>query len=490
MKKSAFFLAFLLATANVLAESELPVSHDVTMAGGTYVDFSAVPDDPSYVTACVLTPAQVAAQWPDWDSVGQNCNGISGAFLSNGDFLSYFSGHTLASAGQQCVPNLYLYTGYDGARYNTYPTRVNLIHCTDDVWTTGTLIYHKERIATYGYQAVAADHDITDGGIGMLYQPTTDKPVQAIESVSFYMWRNASSSSDLEAKVYNMETDPPVLMATSATVAGSTVVLNENYDPLTGTEGGWVKFTFATPVVLKGGDDYAIVVHNNDLEDYHLIGTATGSGYSTKNDCRYISDDSPFTLTACSGSNESVNVRLEFTPVVLGSPLDDAPWINNGAHFGDNWVRRCPDDTGPWKLHTGSDFTTGGEHGATVYATEAGDVVNVITSSVGWAKGVVIEHVHPSGWHYTTVTWHIDTTLTVTNPLTTVEKGDPIGTIANINVSPYFYTPHLHFGVQMGAIASGYGSLPVNECEQDSTTYPAFPNGFIDTNDTDYVQYQ
>lgn len=349
-------------------------------------------------------------------------------------------------------------------------------------WVGGSLVYHKERVATYGYQSVAADHDITDGGIGMLYTPSADKPVQAIESVSFYMWRNASSSSDLEVKVYKTGTDTP--LATSATVAGSTAVLNEDYDPLTGTEGGWVKFTFATPVVLKGGDDYAVVVHNTSGEDYHLIGTSTGSGYSSGNQCQYISDVSPLTLVNCA-SNESVNVRLEFTPVVLGWPLDDAPTISGGYHFGDDWeYGECP--TGVSKIHTGSDFTTGGESGATVYATETGDVVGVINPNNGWGKAVVIQHTHPNGWHYTTVTWHISTSLTVTDPLTTVEKGDPIGNVANINVSPYYYTPHLHFGVQIGTDTSGYGALPVNDC----STWSAFPNGFIDTNDSNYVQYQ
>jgi hypothetical protein len=399
---------------------------------------------------------------------------------------------------------LFDYSSEGGSHWINYATVElrNLGTTSAPDWSVASPVYFKDRIATYGYQALNSTHNITDGGMGILYTPSTDTPVQAIENVYFYLWRDAASSSNLEVKIY--KASDGTLLAKSTAVSGSTVVLNDDYDPLTGSEGEWVRFKLTTtdatpveqPVVLKTGVDYAIVVYNKDGEYHHVIGTATGSGYSNENDCQYISDASPFTLSNCSGSSESVNVRLEFEPVVVGSPLSSAPTTNSGnLHFGDDWVRKCPDDTGPWKLHTATDFTTDGNYGESypVYATEDGYAMKVL-SATGWAKAVVIQHTHPNGWNYTTVSWHIDPT----EDLSSLEAADPepisVAKGALIGHVAYLATgAHLHFGLRVGAYTagvSGLGSLPVNACEQDSTTYPAFPNSFIDTNDSNYVQYQ
>lgn len=181
-------------------------------------------------------------------------------------------------------------------------------------------------------------------------------------------------------------------------------------------------------------------------------------------------------------------------PLTLGSPLSGTLTVS-GYEFGNNWQvtdTKCPaDPSGVWKLHTGTDYTA--SENDSVYAAEAG-VVKHKESHGDWASHIVIEHTHPDGWKYTTVYWHVNP-VSGLNVNDTVTKGQEIATIAYLTTGS-----HLHFGVRIGdyvaetsghPTVSGVGALPVNDCTNGGNSYPAFPNGFVDTDSTKgYIQYQ
>ena len=164
-------------------------------------------------------------------------------------------------------------------------------------------------------------------------------------------------------------------------------------------------------------------------------------------------------------------------PVIV---LQDYP--NNGVmgyHFNSAWQvagSQCP--AGVWKRHTGVDYTAA--LGAAVYAAEGG-VVKHVCFDEGWGHNIVIEHTLPSNSKYTTVYWHADPLIALND---TVTRGQMIATIAEIDGGE-----HLHFGARMGAYSntvSGVGALPVEACDN----YPAFPNGFIDPENTIRVVFE
>lgn len=174
-------------------------------------------------------------------------------------------------------------------------------------------------------------------------------------------------------------------------------------------------------------------------------------------------------------------------PITLGWPLETS-YASRSVNqaFGVDWStgQTCNDGVHGdlVEKHNGTDFAA--SSGTVVYAAEAGTVKHMESHSP-WAQHIVIEHTHPDGWKYTTVYWHVDSLVTTNDSVT---KGQEIATVANLGGDTHF-----HFGVRIGAynsIHSGTGALPQTECVINSLTYQPFPFGFINPNDTDYVQYQ
>jgi len=156
--------------------------------------------------------------------------------------------------------------------------------------------------------------------------------------------------------------------------------------------------------------------------------------------------------------------------------------------FGVNWAggSECP--PGVIKKHSGTDFSA--PIGTAVYAAEDG-VIKHVDAHPPWAYHIVLEHNHPQGGKYTTVYWHVTPAsgITAMNPPIFVPKGMQIATIANLATGSHF-----HFGVRVGTYnnpVSGIGALPQSTCtDPDGTTYPGFPENFIDPNNINNVLFQ
>ncbi|MBI2120529.1 MAG: M23 family metallopeptidase, partial [Parcubacteria group bacterium] len=168
---------------------------------------------------------------------------------------------------------------------------------------------------------------------------------------------------------------------------------------------------------------------------------------------------------------------------------------NVTSRFGDDWNNTyCG---GLIKKHNGADFSA--TAGTAVFAAESGYVKQVLLASQtdGWAQNIVMEHTTPNGQKYTTVSWHVNSWVSVVPGLIT--KGTQIGTVANL--TPYGHATHFHFGVRIGAYSTavfngtnyaGTGGLPQTDCQKDASSswYPAFPAGFVDPNDVNNVLFQ
>lgn len=151
--------------------------------------------------------------------------------------------------------------------------------------------------------------------------------------------------------------------------------------------------------------------------------------------------------------------------------------------FGADWAggSQCP--AGVIKKHNGTDFAA--TAGTAVYAAEDGWVKHVENHSP-WAYHIVIEHISPTGAKYTTTSWHVNALVAKDN---FVPKGMQIATVADLGSNT-----HLHFGIRRGvydAIVSGVGGLPQVICtDPNGTTYPGFPENFIDPEDSNFVLFQ
>ncbi len=169
--------------------------------------------------------------------------------------------------------------------------------------------------------------------------------------------------------------------------------------------------------------------------------------------------------------------------------------VNNA--FGTDWTpysTKCP---GIQKIHNGVDYAA--IAGTSVYAAEDGFIREVSYDST-WRSNIVIQSLSPNGTPYTHVYWHVDLVPNgdaaqfyadpKKQPLF-VPKGVRIATVANLGSKTHF-----HFGVRIGAYMpalSGLGGLPKTGGCVDSTdgiTYPEFPSGFVNVQDTTKILFQ
>lgn len=155
--------------------------------------------------------------------------------------------------------------------------------------------------------------------------------------------------------------------------------------------------------------------------------------------------------------------------------------------FGEDWAggTYCG---GKIKIHNGTDYTASA--GTAVYAAEDGRVVKIINNvSKGWGYAIVLEHNHPKNGRYTIVYWHVNPTSEVENLYKTspsdkfIPKGHKIASVYNLGSSTHF-----HIGLRIGQYkdySSETGALPQDDC----LDWSAFPDNFIDVEDTNQVQF-
>lgn len=204
-----------------------------------------------------------------------------------------------------------------------------------------------------------------------------------------------------------------------------------------------------------------------------------------------VSNNNVFTQFVSSynpAPNQSPYLQIDYTPqpddgkIKLKWPLS-TPHASTGINtrFGDPSLLVCSD--GAAKQHNGVDYHV--VAGTTVYAAEDGIVKEVHYDSSGrWAYNIVIEHNHPAGGKFTTVSWHVNPLVAIGN---FVPKGFQIATVANLGTSTHF-----HFGVRVGAYIqnlSGTGGLPYKEHGQ-CDGYPIFRADFVDHEDANNVLFQ
>jgi hypothetical protein len=169
------------------------------------------------------------------------------------------------------------------------------------------LIYEAPRIGGFWFRRVSTDES---SGWGSLYTPAGN---QTVNKVSFYIWREENPGSVLEARIY-AENGP--LLATSSPVDGNTVIFNPDWLPPSGNEGGWVPFTFGTPVPLVFGNRYVLTVHDVESRNIYPFGTSYGAGFLYESTCVFRQNFPPFSLYECGGigspfGRESTNIRIE-----------------------------------------------------------------------------------------------------------------------------------------------------------------------------------
>jgi murein DD-endopeptidase MepM/ murein hydrolase activator NlpD len=138
------------------------------------------------------------------------------------------------------------------------------------------------------------------------------------------------------------------------------------------------------------------------------------------------------------------------------------------------------------KKHNGTDYSA--TAGWPVYAAEDGVVRKIVNGTGdGFGYAIVLEHNHPVSGKYTTVSWHV-------NPLVAegdfIPKGMQIATVAHIDPK---YGDHYHLGVRIGAYQYPFsyaGGLPQTSCVINNITYPAFPEYFVNPEDSTKVLFQ
>lgn len=89
------------------------------------------------------------------------------------------------------------------------------------------------------------------------------------------------------------------------------------------------------------------------------------------------------------------------------------------------------------KMHSGMDFTA--PTGTEIYSTGNGVVVDVVNSSRGYGKTIIIDH----GFSYKTLYAHLSKTIVL--PGHKVKRGDVIGLVGSTGMS---MAPHLHYEVR------------------------------------------
>jgi murein DD-endopeptidase MepM/ murein hydrolase activator NlpD len=153
-----------------------------------------------------------------------------------------------------------------------------------------------------------------------------------------------------------------------------------------------------------------------------------------------------------------------------------------GYRFGDHWLNGyCSTYR---KLHTGNDYSdgTGGTGGHEVRTASRGFVKQkreqFDDTGSSWGYAVVIQHENG----LTTSSLHL-------NP-PNVNVGDEVQRGTYLGTTKYLPSgPHLHFGVRLkdyDITFSQAGALPEMSCAIGSTTYPAFSDGFINSEHMDW----
>jgi len=206
---------------------------------------------------------------------------------------------------------------------------------------------------------------------------------------------------------------------------------------------------------------------------FHLKPVSNNNNYTVFKSSTYGGGFGPWLQVNYTPQANNNIIKLKWP---LGTPY--ANRVINSA-FGADWNNTyC---NGLIKKHNGTDFSA--TAGTAVYAAEDGVVKEFGPESTGqWASRIVLEHNHPTGGKYTTVYWHVNPISLTLNDF--IPKGMQIATVANLGG-----VTHFHFGVRIGSYnnnTSGTGSLPQTNCG----IYPAFPENFIDPNNTNNILFQ
>ncbi|MDP2903107.1 MAG: M23 family metallopeptidase [Methylovulum sp.] len=143
---------------------------------------------------------------------------------------------------------------------------------------------------------------------------------QNISTVSFYLWRWYAPLGNVRARIYDAK---GVLLGTSELADSENIPLTTidtscNYYAC--NDGAWIPFSFSSPVNLSSGLAYYISFSPVVANDNYIIGTSFDAGADTLvNQCYVVTGAFPW--SQCSASEESLNMRLDFTPF-LAFPLD------------------------------------------------------------------------------------------------------------------------------------------------------------------------
>lgn len=301
-----------------------------------------------------------------------------------------------------------------------------------------------------------------------------------ITSVSYYAFEQVDYGS-----TFNVYMN--VLQGGINPSAGTLKAVSNNVDANTwGQTPAFHAFTFPSGFQMTQGQIYWFVIRASTS----IANTECGLGSRLRSwialegsDIKtnaYYSLDSGSTWILDYNNNMEAFLKLEGNlKLTLGWPLDTTrSGLSVTQNYGVNWVGgNCKTDSSVVQKHNGTDYSA--SYGTVVKAAEAG-VVKRVGYDQNWGYNIVIEHTSTTGWKYTTVYWHVDSYVTEN---TNVTKGQQIGSVANLGTNTHF-----HFGVRIGnynQYSSGTGALPVVFCND----HPAFSDGFVDPENTNFITF-